>query len=383
MAASIYDWSVTPSGNATADADINWSEGMFPSVVNDSARQMMGRLAEYVGDNGVLPDIGTANVIKIATKSNLTSPPNGMTVAFKAAFSNTGAVTLSINAGASIKLRKVFAGQTDATDLDANDITAKGIYIAHFDQSANAGAGAWILINPTNYVATAGSVINATNKNTPADTDSFVGVTAAGESSPASLFKSTWGNIKSVLRDFFDARYILTDNPVVTAVKVDFINTGNHYEFHRSSHVAYVKKLGSERFSWRANSTGASGGAGEVTLMSLTDGGLLTDIGSIEYRSGTILQYDGNVKGAAFNGGYLTDFITATATDRANAAAATRVTPQRCGWDTAVIEFGTVDPGFTNATLDLPAPYVVVGLRSRSGSNLLNIRGAILKNNGG
>lgn len=150
MAASIYDWSITAGNNATADADINWSEGMFPSVVNDSARQMMGRLAEYVGDNGIRIAAGTANAITLTTNAAITVPPQGMTVAFKALASNTGAVTLGLNGGGGRRLRKIFAGNTDAVDLDAADITAKGVYIAHYDPAANSGAGAWILINPTN-----------------------------------------------------------------------------------------------------------------------------------------------------------------------------------------------------------------------------------------
>src|SRR5690606_32883523 len=132
--ASIYDWSTTPGNNATADADINWSEGMFPSVVNDSARMMMARLAEWVKDQGILTATGSANAITLATSNaTITTAPHGMTVSFKAAATNTGAVTLALNGGGSKPLRKVFAGDTDATGLDAGDITAKGVYVAHFD----------------------------------------------------------------------------------------------------------------------------------------------------------------------------------------------------------------------------------------------------------
>jgi len=42
-----WKWSRTASSNATADNTVNWAEGMAPSAVNDSARAMMARLAEW------------------------------------------------------------------------------------------------------------------------------------------------------------------------------------------------------------------------------------------------------------------------------------------------------------------------------------------------
>ena len=44
--ADIYDWSVIAADNDDADAAINWMEGQFPDTVNNSARQMMARIAE-------------------------------------------------------------------------------------------------------------------------------------------------------------------------------------------------------------------------------------------------------------------------------------------------------------------------------------------------
>lgn len=155
--ASIYDWSTTAGNNATADADINWSEGQFPSTVNDSARQMMGRQAEWLKDNGIVAATGTANAIALGLADSLTTPVNGMTVGFKALASNTGAVTLSINGGGGLPLRKVFPGTAEAVALDANDIAQSGVYLAHYDASANAGVGAWIIINPTNTAKFAAS----------------------------------------------------------------------------------------------------------------------------------------------------------------------------------------------------------------------------------
>ena len=149
--ASIFDWSVVAADNDDADTDINWMEGQFPDTVNNSARAMMMRIAQWIKDQGVLTAAGTANAITLVTTNNtITVPPAGMTVSFKAAATNTGAVTLAINGGGSKPVRKLNAGDSDAVALTASDIQAKGVYLVHFDSGANAGAGAWILINPTN-----------------------------------------------------------------------------------------------------------------------------------------------------------------------------------------------------------------------------------------
>lgn len=144
---SIYDWSLTPGDNATADSDINWAEGMFPSSVNNSAREMMTRLAQYVKDNGVLDALGT-NTIAITSNSPITAVTTGMTLAFRAAATNTTAVTLNLNGLGGKDIRKVVAGGTDSVALSAGDINIKGIYLVVFDATTNAGAGGWILVNP-------------------------------------------------------------------------------------------------------------------------------------------------------------------------------------------------------------------------------------------
>ncbi|MGO4835402.1 phage tail protein, partial [Rhizobiaceae sp. 2RAB30] len=70
MAGSIYDWSTAPGENATFDPDINWMENQWPDTVNDSARQMMGRNAEWRDDiTGALALGGTANARTLSAKS--------------------------------------------------------------------------------------------------------------------------------------------------------------------------------------------------------------------------------------------------------------------------------------------------------------------------
>src|SRR5690606_14780309 len=98
MASSIYDWSTDPASNATADEDINWAEGMPPSGVNNSARQMMGRVAEYIKDiGGILESSGTANSITLTANSAITTYTNGLRFTFRAGATNNGAATLNVN----------------------------------------------------------------------------------------------------------------------------------------------------------------------------------------------------------------------------------------------------------------------------------------------
>src|SRR5438105_4397804 len=46
----VYTWSTTAANNATADATINWAEGMAPSAVNDSARGQMAAEKKFFND---------------------------------------------------------------------------------------------------------------------------------------------------------------------------------------------------------------------------------------------------------------------------------------------------------------------------------------------
>lgn len=211
--ADIYDWSVIAADNDDADAAINWMEGQFPDTVNNSARQMMARVAEWIKDQGILTASGAANAIAVATTNTArTTPVNGMAITFKAALSNTGASTLAINGGGAIALRKIYTGDTEASSLDAGDVTAQGVYVARYDSGANAGAGAWILINPANQVevqnlvntAINTALSNATVKTTPVDNDAVI-ITDSADSGKTK--RTLWSSIKSTLKAYFDTIY--------------------------------------------------------------------------------------------------------------------------------------------------------------------------------
>src|SRR5437660_8064150 len=66
----VYTWSTTAASNATADATINWAEGMAPSAVNDSARAEMAAVAKWRNDiSGANTTAGTSTAYTLATAS--------------------------------------------------------------------------------------------------------------------------------------------------------------------------------------------------------------------------------------------------------------------------------------------------------------------------
>lgn len=144
--ASIYDWSQTAASNASSDSDITWAEGQAPSTVNNSARQMMARIAELLADMGGAEDAtGTANGILVTANSNFTTYANGRVVAFNATSTNTAAVTLNVNGIGAKAIRKM--GSSGDAALAAGDIQADGIYVTRYNTTLNGGAGGWQLLN--------------------------------------------------------------------------------------------------------------------------------------------------------------------------------------------------------------------------------------------
>lgn len=145
---NIYTWSKTAADNSSADSAITWSDSMAPSAVDNSARAMMGRVAELRDDlGGTVTAGGTANALTVTANSAFTTHAQGRIVAFKAASDNTGAATLNVNAIGAKSVRLMTQGGDVA--LRGGEIQADGIYVAMYSTAANSAAGGWILVNPT------------------------------------------------------------------------------------------------------------------------------------------------------------------------------------------------------------------------------------------
>lgn len=109
---AFWQWSKTASNNASADPSINFSEGMSPSSVNDSARALMARAAEYRDDiSGSIATTGTStaylfNSNQAVGGNGITSPPNdGQMLAFRAHATNGANPTITIDGGTAYPLQ--------------------------------------------------------------------------------------------------------------------------------------------------------------------------------------------------------------------------------------------------------------------------------------
>ncbi|MGN6772616.1 MAG: hypothetical protein ACTHJQ_22620 [Rhizobiaceae bacterium] len=156
MSGNIYDWSVTASDNDSADGDINWKEGMNSKVVNNSAREMMARVAEFLLDLGGQGTIGgTANAITLTLNSAFTGLKSGLVCSLQPTADNTAAVTLNVNGIGAKAIRKF--DSTGEIALASGDLQAGNFYLLVYDLNANSAAGAWICLNPTPAVYQASS----------------------------------------------------------------------------------------------------------------------------------------------------------------------------------------------------------------------------------
>jgi len=203
MAGSIYDWSLVASDNQTADGDIDWREGQLPSTVNNSARMMMTRFAEWLKDQGVLSAGGTANALTVTATSPFNTLETGIQMRIKVAATNTGAATLNANGLGSKKLRKKVRGMTADQDLAAGDLQQSHIYTLVYDGAADSGAGGWIVLDPevTDF-SLAPAIHSAAAKTTPVDADELP---ISDSAASWGLKKLTWGSIKAAIQTYLTA----------------------------------------------------------------------------------------------------------------------------------------------------------------------------------
>lgn len=134
-----WEWSKTAASNATADPTINWAEGQSPSSVNDSARAMMARTAEWRDDiSGTLTMGGTSTAYTVTTNEGLQAQPqDGQRLSVRAAAVNGIAATLTADGGNTYPFQNV-AG----TALTAGLMQSGGVY----DISFSLAAGAWLIV---------------------------------------------------------------------------------------------------------------------------------------------------------------------------------------------------------------------------------------------
>jgi hypothetical protein len=139
----VDNWSTTPADNAIK-GNIDWSEGMAPAKVNDSARQMMADLAKvFLDRSGALTSTGSAGVFALATNTGITQLKAGLRFTFKANVDFTAGSTLNVDSKGGKKLRIV--DDDGERDIVSGEVVASGFYDVIYDTAANSGAGGWIV----------------------------------------------------------------------------------------------------------------------------------------------------------------------------------------------------------------------------------------------
>jgi hypothetical protein len=127
---SIYDFSTTASSNGSADSAINFTEGQLPSTLNDSARALMARIAEFIQDT--VKSAITAGTEPNYTLSSTASPSalsDGWRGVVRFHASNTSsAPTLALDGFSAKTLTKV-----DGSAIASGELSASALYDVMYD----------------------------------------------------------------------------------------------------------------------------------------------------------------------------------------------------------------------------------------------------------
>jgi hypothetical protein len=136
---TLYKWSQTASSDATADRNINWTEGQAPSSANDSARAMMAATAKYRDDiAGAIVTGGTSTAYTVSSYQvfDTLAHLSGQMIAFTPHTTNGATVTLNVDTLGAKPLRTA-----PGVELLAGTIIQGTPYIATY----NNGDGAFYL----------------------------------------------------------------------------------------------------------------------------------------------------------------------------------------------------------------------------------------------
>lgn len=167
---NISQWSTAAASNDDASPD-GAPEGMAPSGVNDTLREMMAATARWYQDlTGNRTTTGSGNAFALTTSSSHAALTDQNLIIFRADRANTGAATLNVDSLGALDIVT-----PDGSSLPANTITTDGIYLVAFDE----------LASPDRYV-----LLSKTSDNF-AGTGSSEGAALIGLPDTAGLFSAT------------------------------------------------------------------------------------------------------------------------------------------------------------------------------------------------
>jgi microcystin-dependent protein len=305
-----YLWSRTAASNSTADAQVNWAEGMAPSAVNDSARAMMASLAGYRDDiAGAIATGGTSTAYTVTSYQIFDTLAHmaNQVIAFTPHTTNGATVTLNVDGLGAKPLRS-----STGVELVAGVLVAGTPYTALYNNSD----AVWYLhnfyVNP--YVVPIGGCIPY-----------------FGASAPNSAFAIPLG--QQISQATYPALYALFGSN-----KYGTDTGGNFYLPDLGGRTIYGKEATATRLTTAGGgidggTLGAVGGTQNVTLSSgqipsLTSSGsnsisVTSTVSSLAYgfTTGSVLTNNG---GAYYGAGALTQMtiggITSTGSNSISVA---------------------------------------------------------------
>jgi microcystin-dependent protein len=144
MATGVQSWSKTASSNATADANVNWAEGMAPSAVNNSARAEMASVAMWRDDlNGTIDTGGSSTAYTVTSNQTFGALAAGLVIAFVPHTTSGVTPTLSVD-GLTAKPIRAVAG----ADMPAGVWSQGTPYVVSYSTD---NSGEWLLFGINEY----------------------------------------------------------------------------------------------------------------------------------------------------------------------------------------------------------------------------------------
>jgi hypothetical protein len=151
------NWFETDASNNRPPPN-GWPEGMLPSTVNDTARGDKGALKRFWDKVNPVQAITPASGVYTFTTSNIAYPAayvEGEVYSFKPLAASIGGDSFQVNSLGGKPILKIVSGGT--APIAAQDIVALFAPRLIYNAALNAGAGAFVLLNPFVPVANNGA----------------------------------------------------------------------------------------------------------------------------------------------------------------------------------------------------------------------------------